>query len=129
MNAAWDMWKKGFDAWEGATAKYLESVMKSPLLLEPAGAALSATMKAKAAREKAIAQAWAMLGLPTRRDQERILHALNQIQSRLIDLEERMEDAGRPAAPAARSPRARRAEGEHENHSRNRAKRTRKGER
>ena len=98
MNAAWDMWKKGFDAWEGATAKYLESVMKSPLVLEPAGAALSATMKAKAAREKAIAQAWAALGLPTRRDQERILHALNQIQSRLIDLEEKLEEQRTPVA-------------------------------
>ena len=92
MTAAWDTWKKGFDAWESVTAKYLESVLRSPLVLEPAGAALTATMKAKAAREKAIAQLWAALGLPTRRDQERILHALNQIQSRLIDLEERLED-------------------------------------
>lgn len=109
MNAAWDFWKKGFDAWEGATAKYLESVMKSPLVLEPAGAALSATMKAKAAREKAIAQAWAALGLPTRRDQERILHALNQIQSRLIDLEERMEDQQSRKAPVAKKAKARKA--------------------
>ena len=34
----WDMWKKGFDAWESATANYLEQVMKSPLLLGPSGA-------------------------------------------------------------------------------------------
>ena len=102
MTAAWDIWKKGFDAWEGATAKYFESVLKSPLVLEPAGAALTATMKAKLAREKAIATAWAALGLPTRRDQERILHALNQIQSRLIDLEEKLEDS-KPAKPSRRS--------------------------
>lgn len=101
MTTAWDLWKKGFDAWESATAKYLESVLRSPLVLEPAGAALTAAMKAKAARDKAIAQAWALLGLPTRRDQERILHALNQIQSRLIDLEERLEET----APARRNQR------------------------
>ena len=93
MNQVWDTWKKGFDAWEGATAKYFESVLKSPLVLEPAGAALTATMKAKTARDAAIAKAWAALGLPTRRDQERILHSLNQIQSRLLDLEEKLEDA------------------------------------
>lgn len=100
MNAVWDTWKKGFDAWEGATAKYFESVLKSPLVLEPAGAALTATMKAKTARDAAIAKAWAALGLPTRRDQERILHALNQIQSRLLDLEEKLEDT--KPAPGAR---------------------------
>ncbi len=33
------------------------------------------------------------MGLPTRRDQERAIHTLNQLQSRLIDLEERLEDA------------------------------------
>ena len=92
MNAVWDTWKKGFDSWEGATAKLFESLLKSPMVLEPAGSALSAAMKAKIARDKTIAQAWAALGLPTRRDQERILHALNQIQSRLLDLEEKLED-------------------------------------
>jgi hypothetical protein len=93
MNAVWDTWKKGFDSWEGATAKLFESFLKSPMILEPAGSALSAAMKAKTARDQAIAKAWAALGLPTRRDQERILHALNQIQSRLLDLEEKLEDS------------------------------------
>jgi hypothetical protein len=87
----WDMWKKGFDAWESATANYLEVVMKSPLILTPAGALLSASMKAKAASDKAVAQAWGSLGIATKRDQERTLHALNQIQSRLLDLEEKLE--------------------------------------
>jgi hypothetical protein len=30
------------------------------------------------------------MGLPTKHDQERTLHALNQIQSRLIDIEDRL---------------------------------------
>jgi hypothetical protein len=33
----WDAWKKGFDAWESATAQYMELVLKSPLVLWPAG--------------------------------------------------------------------------------------------
>ncbi len=88
----WDMWKKGFDAWEGATARYLEQVMKNPLVLGPSGAMLTAAMKAKAAGDKAAAGYWGMMGLPTKRDQERTLHALNQIQSRLIDLEEKLAE-------------------------------------
>lgn len=86
----WELWKKGFDAWENRTAQLFETLLKNPMVLEPMGAMLSATMKAKTAREKAMANWWSSLGLPTRRDQERTLHALNQLESRLLDLEERI---------------------------------------
>lgn len=88
----WDTWKKGFDLWEARTAEFLETVMKSPAFLEPVGGLLNATMKAKAASDKAMAQWWGMWGLPTKRDQERSLHALNQLQGRLMDLEERLDN-------------------------------------
>ena len=87
----WELWKKGFDAWEDATAKYLELWLKSPLLLGPSGAMLTAVMKTRAAAELAKAALWAELGLPTKRDQERVLHLLNQLNSRLLDLEEKLE--------------------------------------
>ena len=87
-----DDWKKGFDAWENATAEYMEKVLKSPLVLTPAGTMLSAGMKAKAASDKAMAQFWGAWGLPTKRDQERTLHALNQLESRLLDLEEKLAE-------------------------------------
>ena len=89
----WELGKKWFFAWESATAQYLEAWLKSPLVLEPAGAFLSAAMKAKQASDKAAATTWGAMGLPTKRDQERALHALNQIQSKLADLEERLEAA------------------------------------
>ena len=87
----WDMWKKGFTAWEGATAQYMEQVLSNPLLLYPSGAMLTAAMKVKAQRQQWLASWWVATGLPTRRDQERTLHALNQLNSRLIDLEEKIE--------------------------------------
>ncbi|MBI3181436.1 MAG: hypothetical protein HYZ28_04780 [Myxococcales bacterium] len=86
----WETWKKGFDAWEAKTAQLFELWLKSPLILQPMGLALSAAMKVKAAQDRAVARWWAAMGLPTRRDQERTLHALNQLQSRLMDLEERL---------------------------------------
>lgn len=111
----WDTWKQGFDAWEEATAQYLEQVLRNPSVLGPAGQMLTVAMKVKAEQDKAIAQAWARVGLPTRRDQERTLHALNQVQSRLLDLEEQLADARAevaalrstavaPAAPANEAP-------------------------
>jgi hypothetical protein len=52
-------------------------------------------MKAKTAYDKALSQFWSGLGLPTKRDQERILHTLNKLESKLMDLEERIEDQNR----------------------------------
>lgn len=91
MNA-WDSWKKGFDVWEKTTAQYMETVMRSPAMLGPAGAMLTAAMKTKTATDKALAGWWGLVGLPTKRDQERSLHKLNQLESRLLDLEEQLAD-------------------------------------
>jgi hypothetical protein len=89
----WETWKKGFETWEGKTAELMEGVLKRPAVLQPMGSLLTATMKVKAAGNKAVANLWSTVGLPTRRDQERTLHALNQLNSRLIDLEEKLADA------------------------------------
>ncbi len=99
----WNEWKKGFDVWEDATARYLEQVMKSPLVLGPSGAALSAAMRAKAYRDRAAAGLWASIGLPTRRDQEKTLHLLHVLESRIRDLEEQLEDAREAQTKAERA--------------------------
>lgn len=96
----WDAFKKYFNVWENQTAALFETLLKSPLVLEPAGNAMSAMMKTKAAGDKATASMWGSLGLPTKRDQERTLHALNQIESRLLDLEEQLAAARREAHEA-----------------------------
>lgn len=88
----WDTWKKGFDAWERATSRYLDTVLRSPSVLQPSGAMLTAMMKTKAATDKATAAWWGAWGLPTKHDQERSLHKLNQLESRLLDLEEELAD-------------------------------------
>jgi hypothetical protein len=88
----WDVFKKRFDSWENKTAVRLEKALKSPLVLGPSGALLSAAMKVKAKSDRAAASFWGSLGLPTKRDQERTLHALNQLESRLMDLEERLPE-------------------------------------
>ncbi|MBX3268680.1 MAG: hypothetical protein KF729_00370 [Sandaracinaceae bacterium] len=92
MTEMWDQWKKGFYAWENATAAYMEDVLKNPAVLGPSGHLLSGAMKARAQGAEALAKFWGGWGLPTKRDQERSLHALNQIQSKLLDLEERLAD-------------------------------------
>ena len=52
-------------------------------------------MKAKSASDNASAKWWGALGLPTKRDQERTLHALNELESKILDLEERLAERDR----------------------------------
>jgi hypothetical protein len=101
--SGWDTFKKYFDTWEGQAAKVTEKWLESPTVLEPLGSALSGALRAKARVDRVTTAAWSLIGLPTKRDQERTLHALNQIQSRLYDLEERLADerAARERAEAA----------------------------
>lgn len=93
----WDTYKKHFGAWEGATAKLLEGLLKSPIVLEPTGALLASLVKLRGAQNR-IQNAWLnSLGLATRRDQERTMHLLHELESRLYDLQERLDERRRPA--------------------------------
>ena len=84
----WDLWKKRFDVWEASTAQHLETVLRSPVVLRPTGVILAAVMKAKTQADKVSEKWWATMGLPTKKEQERALHKMNQLESRLMDLEE-----------------------------------------
>jgi hypothetical protein len=64
----------------------------SPAVLEPAGAWLTATTRAKAASDQLLERWWGTMGLPTRRDQERTLHTLHELESKLLELQERLDE-------------------------------------
>ncbi len=87
----WEMWKQGFFIWEKHTANLMESVLRNPMILGPSGVMMAQVMRAKAKTDKAMTQTWGSLGLPTKHDQERTLHMLNQAQSKLYDLEEQID--------------------------------------
>ena len=88
-----EKWKKGFDAVELRVAKLSNKVLEKPAVLEPAGALLSALMRRKARTDRALTSLWSAVGLPNRRDQERTLRLLTVLERRVIDLEEKLEDA------------------------------------
>ena len=95
-----EKWKKGFDAWEAQAAKRSSEVLQSPRILEPAGAVLSAVMRGRARADRALGDVWSAVGLPNRRDQERTLRLLTVLERRVIDLEEKLEDAREDARRA-----------------------------
>lgn len=93
MTTLFQTWKKEFDAWEARAAKVSSQVLESPAVLEPSGALLSLVMRGKARTDRALSGMWSAIGLPNRRDQERTLRMLTVLERRVIDLEEKLEDA------------------------------------
>lgn len=87
---AWSAWRKWFDAWEGVTARALEQGLRSPWLLEPGGAVLTGMLRLKSLGDRWVEGWCGALGIASRREHERSLYELNRLQSRLLDLEERL---------------------------------------
>jgi hypothetical protein len=84
----WDLWKRGFTAWEQATAQYVEKTLANPGVIGPLGSMMTAVAKTKIAADQAMTTLWGALGIATKRDQERLLHKLDRLESQLHDLEE-----------------------------------------
>jgi hypothetical protein len=82
--------KRAYEGWEKATAELLDVVLRSPLALDPAGRALATVTRAKNLADRAVGRAWRLVGLPSKRDHDRALHALHELESKLLDLEERL---------------------------------------
>ena len=81
-------WRRSFFAWEDRTAQLLEALLRRPRLLEPAARALSGVARARRDADRAL-EAWlASVGLASRTEHERLAHQLNELESRLYDLEE-----------------------------------------
>jgi hypothetical protein len=112
MSSRWERMKDRFYGWEDRTAGRLERVLKEPAVLQPMGTVLTVAMRVKRRGDRAVDRWWAALGLATRRDQERALHALNLIHSRLVDLEESLSDVRRRSETTPASSPAPRGVGE-----------------
>ena len=94
FQATW--FKEAFNIWERTTMAYLDGLARNPAFLGASGAGV--TLKKMADMGGQWYLAW--LGLPTRRDQERTLHLLQQIEGRIDDLQLKLESWRREREPA-----------------------------
>lgn len=88
----WTAMKSSFDAWEQAATPLFDTWLRSPFFLGSAGTMLTGLTRARAVQRKLLDHWWANVGLSTRRDQERTLHGIDELQSRLVDLEARLAE-------------------------------------
>jgi hypothetical protein len=86
---AWRMW---FDAWEPRAAIAWDATVRHPWVVEPLAATITTVARAKSVVDGVRRRLLRAFGLPTREDQERTLFLLQRMESRLLDLEDRLAD-------------------------------------
>lgn len=78
------------ESWEKKASDYFDTVLRHPTFLNAIGGLLSTGCRNKAQFDRAMGALWKNLNLPNKNDQERTLHLLNELHSRIFDLEERI---------------------------------------
>lgn len=81
-----------YQVWEQQTADYFDKLLRNEAFLDFSGGMLNAALRSKIAFDHLLSALWKSLLLPNKRDQERTLHLLNELHSRIGDLEERLDE-------------------------------------
>lgn len=88
----WKTWKSGFDRWEKTTAEYLESTLQKASVLGPSANLLRVVMQAKIGTSRVVGKGLRAVGLTSRDQQDRAMHRINQLESKVLDLQEELDD-------------------------------------
>jgi len=86
---AWRIW---FDAWEPRAAEAWDGTLRRPWVVEPVAAALTVLGRANTIRHEIARRVWRACGLATQHDQDRLLFLLQRMESRILDLEDRLAE-------------------------------------
>jgi hypothetical protein len=92
MMNSWKVWKNGFDRWEGTTSEYLDKALQNSAFLSSSNALLKAVLHAKSTAHRVVDSGWHRIGLTSRNEQDKALHRINQLESRLLDMEEEIRE-------------------------------------
>jgi hypothetical protein len=85
-----DFNRKLFSEWEKKLAEFLDKRMRDPDFMNIVGKGMGATMDAKSQFDQRMEEWFRKLQLPTKTDLERIWVTLNMIETRVIDIEDRV---------------------------------------
>lgn len=86
--AMWRALKESVDSWDRKMAPVFDTWLKHDGVVDAAGRGLTAASRARAVQQRILRGLWRELGLPTRSAQERLLAAVQRLETRVIDQQE-----------------------------------------
>jgi hypothetical protein len=87
----WSIFKAKFDSLENRAAGRIERLAQNPFLVGASARALTTFAQSKKTMDRAVAETLGAFGLATKRDQERLMHMVVELQSKLLDIEENLQ--------------------------------------
>jgi len=98
-----EMQKKMMSEWEKNLGKYIEKTMRQPEFMKLVAANMSSTLDLQAAIKKQTQSLLKNLSLATEDDLARLFETMNAVESRVLDIEERLDSMDLAGDPAVSS--------------------------
>jgi hypothetical protein len=88
------LWRTWLAAWEPRAAQAWEATVRRPVVVEPVAGAITLVGHMKAISDALARRVVRAFGVAASADQDRILYMLQRMESRILDLEERLANDG-----------------------------------
>ena len=92
VNETQKMFTKMFNTWEQQASQSMEQYLRNPSVLNFVGNFLQSGLKYKIYWDQFCLHSLKNLMLPNKRDQEKMMHQLNELNSRINDVEDNIEE-------------------------------------
>jgi len=90
-------YKKFYDTWEKSSSEVLEKWVNSPLFAANIGKAVEKSSELKKYFDEAVEKTLKNMRFPTKSDIDRVLSSLNNLEAKVNDLLDKMDDISKPA--------------------------------
>lgn len=91
FQATQEFLKQSYQLWEQLTSQYMEGLIRNQEFLAMTGKALEQSAQFKQQIDRLVEASLASMQLPTRGEMERALHKLNELDSLLRELHEKLD--------------------------------------
>ncbi|HET7290607.1 MAG TPA: poly(R)-hydroxyalkanoic acid synthase subunit PhaE [Thermodesulfobacteriota bacterium] len=90
-------YKKFYDTWEKSSSEVLEKWVNSPLFAANIGKAVEKSSEFKKYFDEAVEKTLKNMRFPTKSDIDRVLSSINNLEAKVNDLLDKMDDISKPA--------------------------------
>lgn len=97
-----EQYKKFYEAWEKSSSEILEKWVNSPLFAANIGKAVEKSSDLKKHFDEAVEKVLKNMRFPTKTDIDRVLSSINNLEAKINDLADKIEEANTPP-PAPRT--------------------------